>query len=151
MDGLIIVWVSAVAATAPLRHVTMAVAAAAAIFMGDGTEFWEWGAAEGGRRCLLLLRLGRYRRLLRISSIGFRRSLDDESGKKIISGVSRFNLSSHCTMGNFCLVLKTKTYEFDATADESAKKMISGPLSTDFKDVTFLHEMKTCSNSYASE
>ena len=48
MDGLIIVWVSAVAATAPLRHVTMAVAAAAAIFMGDGTEFWEWGAAEGG-------------------------------------------------------------------------------------------------------
>ena len=90
----------------------------------------------GGRRCLLLLRLGiAHRRLLRISSIGFRRSLDDESGKKNFSGVSRFNLSSRCTMGNFCLLLKMKTYEFDATADESAKKMISGPLSTDFDDM----------------
>ena len=113
--------------------------------VADDALFPQYGLEGGG----IMSVWGR--RLLRISSIGFRRSLDDESGKKIISGVSRFNLSSHCTMGNFCSVLKMKTYEFDATADESAKKMISGPLSTDFKDVTFLHEMKTCSNSYASE
>ena len=53
MDGLIIVWVSAVAATAPLRHVTMAVSRRRLPFS------WEMGLSfgngerqrEGGGAC----------------------------------------------------------------------------------------------------
>ena len=150
--------------------------AAAAIFMGDGTGFWE-GERCGGvrqwdreREAVLVLRLGiaDFCASIRFRSVSDAVCRSTHGWWKwekndfwppftysvVQLRVSLFTLSSHSTMLYFCLVLKMKTYEFDFTADESAKKMMSGPLSTDFNDVTFLHETKSCnscSNSCASD